>query len=212
MGSSYAYLRKRIVPLEEANVPIMTHAFLYGTAVFEGIRGYAANGNLYIFRLQDHMERLHRSASVYSFSVNYSAKELCKATVELLKKNKTRESCYIRPLTFVGMHGIDLNVTKDSPAHTVIITFPFAKYFKGEVAFWNEIMKHGTYDEFWKARNLRPHLRNIKPAVMTVGGWFDAENLFGALETYRQVETASPDATNVLVMGPWLRRGDGSEG
>ena len=46
-------------------------------------------------------------------------------------------------------------------------------------------MKHGNYDDFWKARNLRPHLKNIKPAVMTVGGWFDAENLFGALETYK---------------------------
>ncbi len=42
-------------------------------------------------------------------------------------------------------------------------------------------MQHGTYDDFWKARNLRPHLKNIKPAVLTVGGWFDAENLFGAL-------------------------------
>ena len=62
------------------------------------------------------------------------------------------------------------------------------RHFKGEVAFWNEVMEHGTYDEFWKARNLRPHLKNIKPAVMTVGGWFDAENLFGALETYKRVE------------------------
>ena len=59
-------------------------------------------------------------------------------------------------------------------------------------AFWNEVMQHGTYDDFWKARNLRPHLKNIKPAVMTVGGWFDAENLFGALETYKSVETNSP--------------------
>ena len=46
-------------------------------------------------------------------------------------------------------------------------------------------MQHGNYDDFWKARNIRPHLKNIKPAVMTVGGWFDAENLFGALEVYR---------------------------
>ena len=65
-----------------------------------------------------------------------------------------------------------------------------AKHFKGEVAFWNEIMQHGTYDEFWKARNLRPHLKNIRPAVMTVGGWFDAENLFGALETYQAASSA----------------------
>jgi len=77
------------------------------------------------------------------------------------------------------------------------------KYFKGEVAFWNEVMQHPNYDAFWQARNLRPHLKNIKPAVMTVGGWFDAENLFGALETYKNVEKNSPNAINTIVMGPW---------
>ncbi len=61
-----------------------------------------------------------------------------------------------------------------------------ARYFKEDVAFWSEAMKHGTYDDFWKSRNLRQHLNKIRPAVMTVGGWFDAENLFGALETYKQ--------------------------
>ena len=71
---------------------------------------------------------------------------------------------------------------------------PTRKYFKGDVPFWNEVMQHGTYDEFWKARNLRPHLKNIKPAVMTVGGWFDAEDLFGALETYKHVEAQQPGA------------------
>ncbi len=87
------------------------------------------------------------------------------------------------------------------------------KHLKGEVAFWNELMRHGTYDEFWKARNLRPHLKNIRPAVMTVGGWFDAENLFGALETYKVVEASNRGAANSLVMGPWSHggwgRGDG---
>ncbi|HEX5272881.1 MAG TPA: CocE/NonD family hydrolase [Gemmataceae bacterium] len=77
------------------------------------------------------------------------------------------------------------------------------KYFKGDVPFWNDVMAHGTYDDFWQSRNLRPHLKNIKPAVMTVGGWFDAENLFGALQTYKNVEANSPGITNVLVMGPW---------
>ncbi len=88
-----------------------------------------------------------------------------------------------------------------------------ALYYKGDVAFWNEVMKHGNYDEFWKERNLRPHLKQIRPAVMTVGGWFDAENLFGALETYKAIEANSPKATNILVMGPWVHggwsRGDG---
>jgi len=81
------------------------------------------------------------------------------------------------------------------------------RYFKNEVAFWNEAMKHGTYDDFWKARNLRQHLKNIRPAVMTVGGWFDAENLFGALETFKKVEATNKIGTNVLVMGPWLHGG-----
>ena len=77
------------------------------------------------------------------------------------------------------------------------------KHFKHELAFWNDMMKHPNYDEFWQARNMRPHLKNLKPAMMTVGGWFDAENLFGALETYRSAEKQSPGATNILVMGPW---------
>jgi uncharacterized protein len=87
-------------------------------------------------------------------------------------------------------------------------------FFKDDVAFWNEIMRHGSYDEFWQARDIRRHLKRIKPAVMTVGGWYDAENLFGALETYKKVEGSSPGATNVLVMGPWRHggwsRGDGT--
>ncbi len=143
-GGEFVWFDGKFVKWHEAKVPIYTHALHYGTAVFEGIRGYAAKNNLYIFRLQDHMERLHRSAGIYSLSLNYSAKELANATVELLKKNKAKESCYIRPLTFVGLHGIDLNVTRDSPTHTVIITFPFAKYFKGEgikacVSSWRRI-------------------------------------------------------------------------
>ncbi|MEW6605450.1 MAG: branched-chain amino acid transaminase [Thermoproteota archaeon] len=143
-GGEFVWFDSKFVKWEDAKVPIFTHALHYGTAVFEGIRGYAAKNNLYIFRLQDHMERLHRSAGVYSISLPYSAKELAHATVELLQKNKMKESCYIRPLTFVGLHGIDLNVTKDSPTHTVIITFPFAKYFKGEgikacVSSWRRI-------------------------------------------------------------------------
>jgi hypothetical protein len=82
-----------------------------------------------------------------------------------------------------------------------------AKYLKGDVAFWNESMRHGNYDEFWQARNLRPHLKDIKPAVMTVGGWFDAEDLFGALETFKTVQANHPPPANHLVMGPWSHGG-----
>jgi branched-chain amino acid aminotransferase len=129
---------------EEAKVPIFVHALHYGTAVFEGIRGYSAAHNLYIFRLKEHMERLHKSANVYSFTTKFTVDELCNATVELIRRNSIRESCYIRPLTFVGLHGIDLNITKNSPTHTTIIIFPFTKYFKGDgisacISSWRRI-------------------------------------------------------------------------
>ena len=81
------------------------------------------------------------------------------------------------------------------------------KHFKYRAKFWTEMLQHGTYDEFWRPRNLRPHLKNIKPAVMTVGGWFDAENHFGALETYKNIESSTPEAKNFIVMGPWLHGG-----
>jgi putative CocE/NonD family hydrolase len=77
------------------------------------------------------------------------------------------------------------------------------KHYKGEIAFWKEVMQHGTYDDFWKARNIRAHVKDIKPAVLTVGGWFDAENLFGALEVYKAAEAHNPPKFNHLVMGPW---------
>jgi uncharacterized protein len=75
--------------------------------------------------------------------------------------------------------------------------------FQGRVPEWTEFLAHPTYDAFWQARNIRPHLKNVRCAVMTVGGWFDAEDLFGALETYRWTERLNPGITNVLVMGPW---------
>jgi putative CocE/NonD family hydrolase len=88
------------------------------------------------------------------------------------------------------------------------------KYLKQKIVFWDELMEHGAYDDFWQARNLLPHLKNIKPAVMTVGGWFDAEDLYGPLNIYKRVQQNSPGAVNMLVMGPWAHggwhRGDGS--
>ncbi len=79
----------------------------------------------------------------------------------------------------------------------------FETLLKGRSPAWSEFLKHSTYDAFWQARNIRPHLKNVHCAVMTVGGWYDAEDLFGALETYRFTEKLNPGLTNSLVMGPW---------
>lgn len=77
------------------------------------------------------------------------------------------------------------------------------KYFHGQLSYWNDMMEHGTYDEHWQRLNVLPHLKDIKPAVMTVGGWFDAEDLYGPLKTYQTIEKNNPGAVNILVMGPW---------
>jgi putative CocE/NonD family hydrolase len=81
------------------------------------------------------------------------------------------------------------------------------RYFRGQRPFWTDAMRHGTYDAFWKERSLLPHLKNIKPAVLTVGGWFDAEDLFGTLRSFEMMERAGPMAENTLVMGPWEHGG-----
>lgn len=81
------------------------------------------------------------------------------------------------------------------------------RHFKSEIVFWNDVVQHGTLDEFWKARNPLPHYRNIKPATLVVGGWFDAEDLYGTLATYQAIERQSPGAKNSLVMGPWRHGG-----
>jgi putative CocE/NonD family hydrolase len=78
-----------------------------------------------------------------------------------------------------------------------------AKLFHGSVPYWNELLKHCNYDEYWQARNILPHLKKTAPAVMTVGGWFDAEDLYGPLQIYRHNEKNNPGKFNVLVMGPW---------
>lgn len=80
-------------------------------------------------------------------------------------------------------------------------------YFKGQMKTWSQSLEHPTYDDFWKARNIRPHLQSIGCAVMTVGGWYDAEDLAGTLETYRWTERQNPGITNLLVMGPWVHGG-----
>ena len=81
------------------------------------------------------------------------------------------------------------------------------KILHNEIAFWNEMSEHPNYDDFWKSRNTLQYFDNVKPAVMTVGGWYDAEDLFGTIQTYQSIETKNPYIFNVLVMGPWQHGG-----
>jgi uncharacterized protein len=77
------------------------------------------------------------------------------------------------------------------------------RHYKDKITFWNTMMEHPTYDKFWQDRNLLPHLKKVAPAVMTVGGWYDAEDLYGTFRTYQAIEKQNPGIFNVMVIGPW---------
>ncbi|MDP4240455.1 MAG: CocE/NonD family hydrolase [Bacteroidota bacterium] len=88
------------------------------------------------------------------------------------------------------------------------------KYYKHQIPVWIEFMNHGTYDSYWQSRTPLPYLKNVKPAVLTVGGWFDAEDLYGPLKTFQTINQNNQNADNRLVVGPWshggFARGTGS--
>ena len=76
-------------------------------------------------------------------------------------------------------------------------------FFYDANSTWRQVAAHDIYDAFWQSKNIKPHLKNVKPAVLVVGGWFDAEDMYGALKTYAAIEKQSPGNNNRLVMGPW---------
>jgi len=80
-------------------------------------------------------------------------------------------------------------------------------YLPGNTSLWDDQLKHDVYDDYWKVRNLAPRFKNIHCAVLTVGGWFDAEDLQGPLSEFRAVEKNNPSIFNTLVMGPWVHGG-----
>ena len=83
----------------------------------------------------------------------------------------------------------------------------FSKLMGDSIKFWNELMMHPTYDAWWKERDARSGCKNIKPAILVVGGLFDAEDCFGAWRLYEAIEKQCPTTNNKLVMGPWYHGG-----
>jgi putative CocE/NonD family hydrolase len=82
-----------------------------------------------------------------------------------------------------------------------------SKYLEGKSALFDDQMHHDTYDDYWKVRNLAPHMRNIHCAVLTVGGWFDAEDLQGPFSTFHAIDKNNSGIFNALVVGPWVHGG-----
>jgi len=127
--SKYVWFDGKYVLAEKAQVPITTHAIHYGTSIFEGIRAYWNEKNLYVFRLDEHVKRFRRSGQFYNISLNFSDKVITDAITGICRKNKIKESCYIRPFYFVGDYGINLHVTEKAPTNVAIFSFLFGNLF-----------------------------------------------------------------------------------
>ena len=127
--SKFIWFDGKFVPKDKATIPVTTHAIHYGTSIFEGIRGYWNSNNLFIFRLNDHVRRFRNSGAFYNISLRFSDTEIKNAVIKICKKNKIKNSCYIRPFYFVGQYGINLHVTKKAPTHVAMFSFPFGDLF-----------------------------------------------------------------------------------
>jgi branched-chain amino acid aminotransferase len=126
----YAFFKGKIVPFGEANISIATHAFNYGTGVFEGIRAYwnESQKKMYVLKLAEHFDRLERSANLgLKSQMRYSVDELCKITVELIKKNGYKEDLYIRPIYYKSKEKIGLGLTGIEDDFCMFLT-PFGAY------------------------------------------------------------------------------------
>ena len=129
LEEGYAYFEGRIVPMSEAKVSVATHALQYGTACFEGIRGYwnEQQQQLYLLKLREHYQRMAHSCNVLRIQPKESIDDLCRITVELVRQHGYQQDVYVRPLAYKATRTIKLTLTSLEDA-TAIYTFPMGNY------------------------------------------------------------------------------------
>jgi branched-chain amino acid aminotransferase len=124
------WMNGEFVAWEDAKVHVLTHGLHYGTGVFEGVRCYDTELGPAVFRNQEHVERLYRSAELYYMEIPYSPEQLCAATLELVARNGMR-SCYIRPIAYRGYGSMGLNPL-DSCVDVTIACWEWGSYLGEE--------------------------------------------------------------------------------
>jgi branched-chain amino acid aminotransferase len=147
----YAFFKGQIVPIEEARVSIMTHALNYGTGCFEGIRAYwnQEEAQLYVFRLREHYERLHRSCRIVRIQPAHTVDEMAAITLDLLRKEGYREDVYIRPLAYKASELIGVRL-HDLIDEFAVFALPFGRYIENEegahvcVSSWQRVDDNAT--------------------------------------------------------------------
>ena len=142
-----------LVNWDEATVHVLTHTLHYGSGVFEGIRAYATDRGPAVFRLTDHMRRLHDSANLLMMDIPYSVEELVEATKETIRVNGV-ESCYVRPIAFLGYGEMGLNPLP-SPVQVSIAVWPWGTYLG------DEGVKNGVRMKISTWRRMDPNINPV---------------------------------------------------
>ena len=144
--SAFAYLNGKFVPIRDAKISVMTHAFNYGTGCFEGVRAYwnEDEGQLYGLHFREHYSRLLRSCRILRITLPHSVEDLIDITVELLRKCNYREDAYIRPIAYKSSEliGVRLHNLEDS---FTVFAVPFGNYvpidrgISAQVSSWRRV-------------------------------------------------------------------------
>jgi branched-chain amino acid aminotransferase len=148
------WLNGEFVAWEDAKVHVLTHALHYGTGVFEGIRAYETPQGTAIFRNQDHLDRLEKSAKLYYMDLPYSREQLREVTHELIVRNSFK-SCYIRPLVWRGYGPMGLNPL-DNPVEAMVAVWEWGAYL-GEEGKRNGVRARTSSYRRISSESLIPH-------------------------------------------------------
>ena len=136
MSRALAYFKGKVVPIEDANVNVMTHALHYGTAVFEGIRGNwnPSDEKLFIFRIREHYERLLQGCQMLMLGIPYTADDLCDITIDLVKQCGYKQDLYIRPLAYKSEELVANLKLQEISSDFTLIMVPFGEYLETDGA------------------------------------------------------------------------------
>ena len=129
--TKYIWFNGEMVPWENANVHVMTHALHYGSSVFEGIRAYETPNGTCIFRLKEHIDRLFNSSKIYRFDIPFTKEEVMDACCKIMTENNL-PSGYIRPLVFIGNVGLGVRVPDGAKAQVMVGAIPWGAYLGEE--------------------------------------------------------------------------------
>ena len=185
--SKYIWFDGNFVAFNSAKIHVMSHVIHYGSAVFEGIKCYNTNKGPAIFKLDEHMERLHYSANAFKISIPYSVEQLCTAAAQLIKKNDVQD-CYLRPVAFYGFDTLGVH-PKECPVQVSMATLNWGAYVSKEalaqgakitISPWRKY-KSNAFPESTKAAG--PYLNSMLAVQDAKSRGFDEALLLNEDET-----------------------------